>query len=90
MHGTVVGALGTGGAYRPERGTYEATIELEQSGGEWRISSLPAGVVLERTELRNQYQPYNLYFFDAQGQEPVTDRPGSTRGARRCRARCSP
>ena len=74
VHGTVVGALGTGGAYRPERGTYEATIELEQAGGEWRISSLPAGVVLERTELRNQYQPYNLYFFDAQGQELVTDR----------------
>lgn len=74
VHGNVVGALGTGGAFRPERGTYEATIELESTGGEWRISSLPAGVVLERTELRNQYQPYNLYFFDAQGQELVTDR----------------
>lgn len=74
VHGNVVGALGAGGSFLPERGSYEATIELEQVGGQWRISSLPAGVVLERTELRNQYQPYNLYFFDAQGQELVTDR----------------
>ncbi|MCP1387966.1 MtrAB system accessory lipoprotein LpqB [Corynebacterium sp. TA-R-1] len=74
VHGNVVGVLGPGGAFRPERGSYEATIEMEMVGGEWRISSLPAGVVLERTELRNQYQPFNIYFFDAQGQELVTDR----------------
>ncbi|WP_234948356.1 MtrAB system accessory lipoprotein LpqB [Corynebacterium sp. CNCTC7651] len=74
VHGNVVGVLGQGGSFRPERGTYEATIEMEQVAGQWRISSLPAGVVLERTELRNQYQPFNLYFFDARGQELVTDR----------------
>lgn len=73
-HGNVVGVLGAGGAFRPERGSYEATIDMEQVGGEWRISSLPSGVVLERTELRNQYQPLNLYFFDNRGQELVTDR----------------
>ncbi len=74
VHGSVVGVVAEGGAFRPERGSYEATIEMELAGGEWRISSLPAGVVLERPELRNQYQPFNLYFFDAQGQELVTDR----------------
>lgn len=74
VHGSVVGVVAEGGAFRPERGSYEATIEMELAGGEWRISSLPAGVVLERTELRNQYQPFNLYFFDTQGQELVTDR----------------
>lgn len=73
-HGNVVGVLGVGGAFRPARGSYEATIDMEQVGGEWRISSLPTGVVLERTELRNQYQPLNLYFFDSRGQELVTDR----------------
>ena len=74
VHGNVVGILGQGGSYRPERGSYEATIEMELVAGEWRIASLPAGVVLERTELRNQYIPFNLYFFDGQGQELVTDR----------------
>lgn len=74
VHGAVVGTVRQGGAYTPERGTYEATIDMEMVDGQWRISSLPEGVVLERTELRNQYQPYNLYFFDEDDRELVTDR----------------
>ena len=74
VHGSVVGSVRQGGSYTPERGTYEATIDMEMVDGQWRISSLPEGVVLERTELRNQYQPYNLYFFDDDDRELVTDR----------------
>ena len=72
VHGEVVGVVRSGGSYSPERGDYEATIDMED--GPWRISSLPEGVVFERTELRNQYQPYNLYFFDQDDRELVTDR----------------
>lgn len=74
VHGNVVGSVRPGGAFSPERGRYEATIELDQVDGQWRVSSLPSGVVIERTELRNQHQPYNLYFFDADDRELVTDR----------------
>lgn len=74
VRGAVIGRLGTGGAYEPDNGVYEATIELEQHDGEWRIASLPDGLVFERTELRNQFQPQNLYFFDASGQVLVGDR----------------
>lgn len=74
VHGDVVGELHEGGAFTPEHGSYEATIELELVDGEWRISSLPSGVVLERAELREQYQPYSLYFFDPAGNELITDR----------------
>ena len=74
VHGSVVGTVRQGGSYTPERGTYEATVDMEMVDGQWRISSLPEGVVLERTELRNQYQPYNLYFFDEDDRELVTDR----------------
>ena len=74
VHGQVVGTVRSGGSYTPERGDYEATIDMEMVDGQWRISSLPEGVVFERTELRNQYQPYNLYFFDQDNQELVTDR----------------
>ena len=74
VHGQVVGTVRPGGSYSPERGDYEATIDMEMVDGQWRISSLPEGVVFERTELRNQYQPYNLYFFDQDDQELVTDR----------------
>lgn len=74
VHGDVVGELHDGGAFTPEHGSYEATLELELVDGEWRISSLPSGVVLERAELRDHYQPYNLYFFDPAGDELITDR----------------
>ncbi|AGF71757.1 MtrAB system accessory lipoprotein LpqB [Corynebacterium halotolerans] len=74
VRGAVIGRLGTGGAYEPENGVYEATIELEQQDGEWRIASLPDGVVFERTELRNRFQPQNVYFFDSAGQVLVGDR----------------
>ena len=74
VHGDVVGELHDGGAFTPEHGSYEATLELELVDGEWRISSLPSGVVLERSELREHYQPYNLYFFDPAGNELITDR----------------
>ncbi len=74
VRGAVVGRIATGGAYEPENGVYEATIEMIRTGGEWRIESLPAGVVLERTELRNQFQPQRVFFLDPGGQVLVSDR----------------
>ncbi|MHA2788270.1 MtrAB system accessory lipoprotein LpqB [Corynebacterium sp. S7] len=74
VRGDVTGSLRDGGNFYPETGVYEATIELEQVNGEWRISSLPSGIILERTELRNQYQPYNLFFLNSTGETLVSDR----------------
>ncbi|QGU06631.1 Lipoprotein LpqB precursor [Corynebacterium occultum] len=74
VRGNVIGQLAEGGAYQVENGVYEAQIEMEKEDGEWRISSLPEGVVLERTELRNQYEPHNLYFFEPGGRLLVSDR----------------
>lgn len=74
VQGNVIGQLRPGGAFIPARQGYEATMELEKVGNEWRISSLPAGTVIERTEMRNRYQPYNLYFYDRGGKELVSDR----------------
>ncbi len=74
VQGNVIGELRPGGAFVPARQGYEATMEVERVDGQWRISSLPAGSVIERTELRNRYQPYNLYFYDRSGEELVPDR----------------
>lgn len=74
VRGNVIGQLASGGSYQVENGVYEAQIEMEQEDGEWRISSLPEGVVLERTELRNQYTPHNLYYFDPDGRMLIADR----------------
>lgn len=74
VQGNVVGELRPGGAFVPARQGYEATMEVERVGGQWRISSLPAGVVIERSELRSRYQPYNLFYYELGGQELVPDR----------------
>lgn len=74
VRGTVIGSLESGGAYASQNGGYEARISMRRIDGQWRIADLPAGVVLERTELRNQYQPENLYFFEPSGRALISDR----------------
>ncbi|QNQ89767.1 MtrAB system accessory protein LpqB [Corynebacterium poyangense] len=74
IRGDVIGRLESDGTYRPENFLYEADVKLQQVDGEWRISSLPNGLVLERSELRNQYQPHELYYFDTTGKVLVNDR----------------
>ncbi len=43
-----VGRLEAGGIYVPEDGSYEAKMTLTLVDGEWRISDLPSGVIMER------------------------------------------
>ena len=74
VRGTVIGSLASGGSYVPENSGYETTIRMEQVDGEWRITDLPDGVVFERTELRNRYQPLPVYFYRQTGSVLVTDR----------------
>lgn len=74
IRGTQVGTLGTGGVYQPENSEYSAEIVMERVNNEWRIDSLPDGVVIERTEMRNHYSPHNVYFFDPSGEVLVGDR----------------
>ncbi|MBN9644469.1 MtrAB system accessory lipoprotein LpqB [Corynebacterium mendelii] len=74
VRGTVVGKLETGGVFTPENASYEAKMELSRTGGQWRISALPPGVIMERTELRNRYTPQELFFFNPSGRMLVRDR----------------
>mgnify|MGYP002651403490 FL=1 len=74
VQGNVIGELRPGGSFIPARQGYEATMEVQRVDGQWRISSLPAGAVIERTEMRNRYQPFNLYFFNRDGTQLVPDR----------------
>ena len=55
-----------------DKGSYERTtagptplqFELEQEGGEWRISSAPDGIVLDTTVFSDVFQEYPLSYFD--------------------------
>lgn len=74
ISGAVIGSLRSAGSYVPENGQYEATVTMRRVDGEWRIDALPTGLVLERTELRNQYEPHSLFFFEPTQNVLVSDR----------------
>ncbi|MFR9854476.1 MtrAB system accessory lipoprotein LpqB [Corynebacterium striatum] len=74
VRGNVIGSLVDGGAYVPRSIKYEATIKMEKINDQWRIVDLPAGLVIERNDLRNNYRPLSLYFFGQSEQSLVSDR----------------
>ncbi|WP_151529482.1 MULTISPECIES: LpqB family beta-propeller domain-containing protein [Corynebacterium] len=74
VRGEVVGYLREGGVYQPEHASFEAEMSLKRVDGEWRIASLPDGVIIEMSELSKQYQPRDIYFFDPKFQRLVADR----------------
>lgn len=74
VEGRIIGALGPGGVFRPENQKYQATMELAQEDGQWRIAGLPNDVVVDRVELRNHYEPRNVYFYDSSDQALTPDR----------------
>jgi len=40
------------------------TFDLEMQGGEWRINSLPNGLLLARADVERSFRSYNVYFFN--------------------------
>lgn len=74
VRGTIIGRLKSGGAYVPENEGYEAVIYMKMQDDRWRVDGLPAGVVMERNEMRNHYTPQSLYFYKQSNDVLVPDR----------------
>lgn len=74
VRGTIIGRLKSGGAYVPENEGYEAVIYMKMQDDRWRVDGLPAGVVMERNEMRNHYAPQSLYFYKQSNYVLVPDR----------------
>lgn len=74
VEGRIIGSLGPGGIFQPDNQQYQATMELTQEDGQWRIAGLPNDVVVDRTELRNHYEPRNIFFYDSTDQALSPDR----------------
>lgn len=74
VRGTIIGRLKSGGAYVPENEGYEAVIYMKMQDDRWRVDGLPAGVVMERNEMRNHYAPQSLYFYKQSNDALVPDR----------------
>ncbi|MDG4865407.1 LpqB family beta-propeller domain-containing protein [Streptomyces sp. T-3] len=65
MTGQMVGIVSAEHAYRPAAGdAYGEEIHLsKRDGKEWRIDSLPNGVVLGKSDFQRLYQSVNKYYF---------------------------
>ncbi|MEU6220865.1 LpqB family beta-propeller domain-containing protein [Streptomyces sp. NPDC047022] len=52
-------------AYRPDSGGYSGTVHLtlEKSTRQWRIDSLPPGVVMGKSDFQRNYVSVNKYYF---------------------------
>ncbi|MGS2806180.1 MtrAB system accessory lipoprotein LpqB [Nocardia sp. MW-W600-9] len=59
-----VGELAGDGGYRAVEGTLENKIEMSKIDGEWRITELPDGVVMESTAFDKSYRRYVLQYVD--------------------------
>ncbi|MFD4429292.1 MtrAB system accessory lipoprotein LpqB [Nocardia sp. NPDC058497] len=68
-----VGELASDGGYRAVEGTLENKIEMSKIDGEWRITELPDGVVIDSSAFDKSYRRYVLQYVDAGSSVLVPD-----------------
>jgi hypothetical protein len=59
-----VGTVDSRGTFRAEPGTVHAGFTLVRSSGQWRISHLPAGILLSTSDAERTLQPATIYYFN--------------------------
>ena len=62
LKGWLVGSLGTDRTYKAEDQELTINFVLAKENGEWRINSLPPGLLVAEYSFTSLYQPYDLYF----------------------------
>ncbi|AEW94376.1 MULTISPECIES: LpqB family beta-propeller domain-containing protein [Streptomycetaceae] len=69
---TQVAAVDSKHSYAPVQSTYRTSFHLVKVNGEWRIDSLPEGLVLTDSDFQRIYRSVNMYYFAQPG--PDADR----------------
>lgn len=62
LDGRLVGSLGHDRTYTAKDKPWRVNFGMVKEGGEWRISTPPAGLMVAEFAFASFYQPYNLYF----------------------------
>ena len=62
LDGRLVGSLGHDRTYTAQDKPWRVNFGMVKEGGEWRISTPPAGLMVAEFAFASFYQPYNLYF----------------------------
>lgn len=68
-----LGVLSPEGAFLARPGTVDLTVELVQTDGQWRISALPPGTLVRRSDLRVNTRQVRTWFVDPVQGTPVSD-----------------
>jgi hypothetical protein len=73
IRGTAVGRLTSAGTFEPDQFPAQVDVELVRRDGQWRITSLPDGVLVPLTVFRENYRPVKTYFVDPVRRLAVAD-----------------
>lgn len=77
LRGTVEATIDAGGRYLPQpaQTSGDVTITLAQSGGEWRIASLPKGFGrwVATVDVRRLFRPYAVHYLAADRRQLIPD-----------------
>ena len=73
IRGTSIGRLSGSGAFLPEQATFQQDLTVVRRDGQWRIASLPAGIVVPLSIFRDNYRPVRTWFVDPVRRMTVAD-----------------
>lgn len=73
IRATALGVLTPEGVFVAGVRPVEVDVGLTEQNGQWRISSLPTGTIVRRSDLRANTRPVRTWFLDPQRASPVSD-----------------
>jgi hypothetical protein len=73
LSGSQAASVDTKHAYQPEQGPFAAAFHLIRQDNEWRIDTLPDGLVLSASNFHRIYHSANMYYFARLGPEAGVD-----------------
>lgn len=76
LTGSRVATVDTQQAYVPDNGSYSKKVHLtKDKTGQWRIDSLPQGVVMGKSDFQRNYTSVNRYYFASTTRAGATGQP---------------
>lgn len=77
LTGSKVATVDDQQAYKPDDGDYRRKVHLtkDAKSGQWRIDSLPQGVVMGKTDFQRNYTAVNKYYFASGTTVAATGQP---------------
>ena len=73
IRGTAVGRMSTSGSFEPDQATFQEDVTVVRRDGQWRISSVPAGVVVPLSIFRDNHRQVRTWFVDPVRRLAVAD-----------------